>query len=126
MSHHIPYPKFCADCGTPITSRYAIRCRSCAAKERLRSQPNTVQLAAARASSLPWMSDGDFSIVTFHPSVLASLIARSRRPAMCIEQDAGLARGHINKLLGRGRCALATADKIAATLDIDLWELEAL
>ena len=39
MSDHAPYAKHCIDCGAPVVTRYAVRCRSCACKKRATTTP---------------------------------------------------------------------------------------
>ena len=58
MTDRTSYTKFCIGAyGKPcptdaiVPTRYAVRCKSCAARERLRTVDNTEQLEAARANS---------------------------------------------------------------------------
>jgi hypothetical protein len=119
------YEKHCLDCGTRIVTKFALRCKSCAAKERLRVKPNHEQLEAARARSLAWMAEIPSGSERLDVERLRHAIYCDGRSHRQLEVDANLARGHIAHILSRKACGEATLEKLASALGVHWCELEA-
>ena len=111
--------KSCPDCGGPVLHRYSKRCKSCAAKLRIRIKPNTAQLAEARKNS-PTHKINRPRPYCINTPKLKRLIAEYGANPADLGELAHCDRRTIERALAGKPVNFATIDQLAVALNVHI------